>query len=405
MKLTEQQILITVIIIISIISIVFIVLYLTRNKCQLPTTSGLVMRSPPYSSKKSSEYKRNPKAQYALRVGKVPILKPFSYSDRQRGVEPNRQHLAKVQNLPQNFDWRDVKNHSLYPKLVSGNYCSDVKNQHNPIYAGTCWIFSSLQTMADRFNIMNGIEKGHNNTPKFDLSVQQIVNCGGPDIGALTGGDSFTCYDFVMDNKGIVDTSCSPYTARTEKDKCLPECYTCLAVSQNKCSEIGETEFTPYGNKRCCKVNNYSKYQIEGFSNISKRFENEVQNNSNGWTSSDSIIDYIKTEIYSYGPVTIALDASPIETAKAGSVFIKRSSSSYSPELNHLVAIVGYGNDGKNDYWIIRNSWGTFWADSGYLNIDVSSVGLNDKSNDFFAAYPLGYTKTLGVKASDINVQ
>ena len=37
--------------------------------------------------------------------------------------------------------------------------------------------------------------------------------------------------------------------------------------------------------------------------------------------------------------------------------------------IDHAVTAVGYGNDGTQDYYIIRNSWGAEWGDSGYIRI------------------------------------
>jgi len=353
-----------------------------------------------YKLKRFSEYKRSFNAPNALVIGNVPKLMHI-YNQAQRSL--SKQRIAKVGSLPENFDWRNIKSHLLYTKLQPGNYCVPVRNQHIPVYCGSCFIFGSLQTLGDRISILKALQNnGENNNEKIELSCQEVLNCL-PNMTCSTGGDSYIVYDYVIKN-GIVDETCKSYEANSNSSKCKPECYTCMADSQNKCSEIGETEFTSFGNKRCCKVNNYKKYTIEGFSNINARFNNEILNNKNDWKN-DELIDYIKTEIYTNGPVTVAIDANPIETFKGGSIFDKKSSITYTPELNHLVSIVGWGKEDNKTYWIIRNSWGTFWCEDGYIRVYTDSVGLSDPLNDVFGAYPTGWINETGLDKSDTQVQ
>jgi hypothetical protein len=41
--------------------------------------------------------------------------------------------------------------------------------------------------------------------------------------------------------------------------------------------------------------------------------------------------------------------------------------------LDHAISIVGYGTDNSSgtpvDYWLMRNSWGTYWADGGFVRV------------------------------------
>jgi cathepsin X len=104
---------------------------------------------------------------------------------------------VKPEELPANVDWRDM--HGV-------NYLSWTKNQHIPIYCGSCWSQGTTSSIADRFNIML---KDHSLTP-VALSAQAIVNCQAG--GDCNGGDPSVVYEYAFEN-GIPHSSCEQYTA------------------------------------------------------------------------------------------------------------------------------------------------------------------------------------------------
>ena len=37
--------------------------------------------------------------------------------------------------------------------------------------------------------------------------------------------------------------------------------------------------------------------------------------------------------------------------------------------MNHAVLLVGYGIEGSQEYFILKNQWGTDWGEEGYMRI------------------------------------
>nr|CAD2138788.1 unnamed protein product [Meloidogyne enterolobii] len=76
-------------------------------------------------------------------------------------------------SIPRKWDWRNVD---------GINFCSPTRNQHIPVYCGGCWVFGSLGSLNDRFNIAR-----KNRWPMTSLSPQEIIACNGRGRGCNGG--------------------------------------------------------------------------------------------------------------------------------------------------------------------------------------------------------------------------
>jgi KDEL-tailed cysteine endopeptidase len=75
------------------------------------------------------------------------------------------------------------------------------------------------------------------------------------------------------------------------------------------------------------------------------------------------------------GPIAITIDASSNEfNYYSTGIF---NSAYCGTTLDHAIAAVGYGTSGTTKYFIVRNSWGSWWGDGGYILME-SQEGTNE---------------------------
>ena len=270
-----------------------------------------------------------------------------------KGESPRGWEVMEGKKLPDSLDWGAYEASGRTWNLLSWN-----KNQHIPEYCGSCWAHGTTSSLADRFNIMNFRKNDKKSElAPVALSAQVIVNCQAG--GSCNGGDPSAVYDYAY-NTGIPHASCEQYVAANlNKDSCDPIdiCRDCVPPVPNKGEHLLEN----------CRAVDHKKYYASDYSSFSG-------------------IHAMKTELAAYGPIGCGIQATPeFEKYDGKGVYSQKIDW---PQINHEIAVVGWGkNEAGEEYWIGRNSWGTYWGDNGFFYIKMGADNLGIE-NDCTSAIP-----------------
>jgi len=83
----------------------------------------------------------------------------------------------------------------------------------------------------------------------------------------------------------------------------------------------------------------------------------------------------MQKEIAARGPISCGIDAAPILEYTGG------IADDAGESVDHVVSVVGWGTDAstKSKYWIVRNSWGQYWGEFGYIRVKFGTLHLEDE--------------------------
>ncbi|XP_047984464.1 probable cysteine protease RD19C [Leguminivora glycinivorella] len=83
----------------------------------------------------------------------------------------------------------------------------------------------------------------------------------------------------------------------------------------------------------------------------------------------------LKNKLVNLGPLAVGISANDLASYYKG---ILEPSDCIGDTNNHSMLLVGYGEEKGKKYWILKNSWGAWWGEKGYVRLlrGVNACGM-----------------------------
>lgn len=239
-------------------------------------------------------------------------------------VPSNVEQIAKAQEEANNASGNKILYVMDIPSkfdLRTQDAVTPIRNQGN---CGSCWAFAAMAAYESSLLYLGGKCSGFT-TQNLDLSEQYVMNCN-PKGYECQGGWYQDVYEWMKNQ-----------SAQHERD--FP-----YFTAKKACAGRGtETRLTT--------VN-------WGFINPSNQVHQIAST------------DAIKQALLQTGGVVVAVTAKQLFQEYRGGIF----SATTTAPMDHAITVVGW--DDAKGAWLIKNSWGTGWGESGYMWIKYGSCNV-----------------------------
>lgn len=257
------------------------------------------------------------KIRRGVRRPEHPISKP-NYTYHLGDYHKSLEHLGVYMALPH---VQDATLRGRNSTAAPDNWDWRAKGVVTPVkdqaVCGSCWTFGSTGALEGALAIQKGI--------RTELSQQFLVDCAWFDGNAGCGGGTAEgAYTWLAKQGGIPTAdSYGPYLGVNNYCK-IPSTFSNIA-------------------------------QVSGYSKVAEGDESAF-----------------KEALYVMGPHYVAVDASHKSFGfYHEGIYSDPNCASDPDDLDHAILAVGYGTDSttNQDYWIVKNSWSTYWGQQGYIHM------------------------------------